>query len=347
MIISRTPFRISFFGGGSDFPEFYKDHPGCTLSTTIDKYCYISAHYLSPFFKFKFRASYARTETVNQASEFQHPLIRECLLYLPIEKGLEISHVSDLPGKTGLGTSSSFTVGLLNVLHAIKGENASPDELAREAIIIERSRVGDLGGHQDQYASAHGGILRIDYQGTEARINRLNLRPQRVAELKRHLQLFFMGTERTSVATLLDLKIGRYALSMTERTPNLILLDQKKRSTLNIEALKQMADMASQAQKILESASDLRQFGKLLNEAWALKKGLANGISNEVVDRAYAAALASGALGGKLLGAGGCGFILLFVPPENQPAVRSQLRHLKEVPFEFSNECSRIIFKDT
>ncbi|MDO9540961.1 MAG: kinase, partial [Kiritimatiellia bacterium] len=131
MIISRTPFRISFFGGGSDFPEFYKDHPGCTLSTTIDKYCYISLHYLSPFFKFRFRASYAKTETVNQASEFQHPLIRECLQYLPTEHGLEIAHVSDLPGRTGLGTSSSFTVGLLNALHAIRSENASSDQLAR------------------------------------------------------------------------------------------------------------------------------------------------------------------------------------------------------------------------
>jgi len=326
MIISRTPFRISFFGGGSDYPEFYKDHPGCTLSTTIDKYCYISAHYLSPFFKFKFRASYAKTETVYQASEFQHPLIRECLLYLPIEKGLEISHVSDLPGRTGLGTSSSFTVGLLNVLHAIKGKKAAPDELAREAILIERSRVGDLGGHQDQYAAAHGGILRIDYQGTEARISRLNLPTQRVAELKRHLQLFFMGTERTSES---------------------ILLDQRKRAALNINALKQMGAMAAHAQAILEDGSDLRQFGKLLNEAWQLKKNLANGISNETIDRAYEAALASGALGGKLLGAGGCGFILLFVTPEKQPAVRNQLSHLQEVPFEFSHEGSLIIFKDT
>ena len=326
MIISRTPFRISFFGGGSDFPEFYKNHPGCTLSTTIDKYCYISTHYLSPFFKFKFRASYARTETVSQAAEFRHPLIRECLLYLPIENGLEISHVSDLPGRTGLGTSSSFTVGLLNALHATRGENISANDLAREAILVERGRVGDLGGHQDQYAAAHGGILRIDYHGTEAMVNRLNPPPQRVAELKQHLQLFFMGTERTS---------------------NSILLDQKKRAALNINALKQMSAMASHAQAILESGPDLRQFGKLLDEAWALKKGLSNGISNETVDQAYEAALASGALGGKLLGAGGCGFLLFFTPPEKQPAVRRKLTHLKEVSFEFSREGSRIIFKDT
>lgn len=325
MIISRTPFRISFFGGGSDFPEFYTDHPGCTLSTTIDKYCYISLHYLLPFFNFKFRASYSKTEAVTRAADFKHPLIRECLLHLSIEQALEIAHVSDLPGRTGLGTSSSFTVGLLNVLHAIRGENVTTDQLAREAILIERERVGDAGGHQDQYAAAYGGFLQIDYQGTETRINRLNLPTQRLAELRQHLQLFFMGTERTS---------------------DLILLDQKKRTPLNIRALKQMTDMAVQAQKILESKSDLRQFGELLNEAWKLKKGLAKGISNETIDQTYEAAKNVGAVGGKLLGAGGCGFVLLFVPPENQPAVRNQLKHLKEVSFEFSDEGSRIIFKD-
>jgi D-glycero-alpha-D-manno-heptose-7-phosphate kinase len=326
MIISRTPFRISFFGGGSDFPDFFKDHPGCTLSTTIDKYCYISVHYLTPFFNFKYRASYARTETVNQASEFQHPLIRECLLYLPVAHGLEISHVSDLPGRTGLGTSSSFTVGLLNALHAIRGEKATPYELAREAILIERERVGDLGGHQDQYAAAHGGMLLVNYTGKKTEANTITLPPQRAAELKSCLQLFFMGTERTSDA---------------------IMLDQKKRTALNINALKKMSAMAGRARKILESKSDLRQFGELLNEAWELKKGLANGISNEAVDRAYAAALEAGALGGKLLGAGGCGFIMLFTPPAKQDAVRGRLANLKEVAFDFSREGSRVIFKDT
>lgn len=325
MIISRTPFRISFFGGGTDFPEFYKDHPGCTLSATIDKYCYISLHYLSPFFKFKFRASYAKTESVDKAAEFQHPLIRECLLFLPVEQGLEIAHASDLPGRTGLGTSSSFTVGFLNVLHAIRGEKVTAEQLAREAILIEREHVGDAGGHQDQYAAAHGGVLCIDYNGADAKINRLNLPPQRLAELKQYLQLFFLGTERAS---------------------NSILLDQKKRTMLNIKALKQMADMAAHARTILEGKSGLRPFGELLNEAWKLKKGLANGISNEMIDQAYEAAQSAGALGGKLLGAGGCGFLLLFTPPEKQAAIRNQLQHLREVCFSFSNDGSRIIFND-
>lgn len=325
MIISQTPFRISFFGGGSDFPEFYKEHRGITLSTTIDKYCYISLHYLSPFFKFRFRASYARTETVLKAEEFQHPLIRECLRYLPTEQGLEISHVSDLPGRTGLGTSSSFTVGLLKALHAIRGEKTSAEKLAKEAILIERQRVGDIGGHQDQYAAVFGGFLRIYYQGTEVRPKQIELSPERLTDFKRYLQLFFMGTERTSEA---------------------ILQDQKKRTALNIPVLKEMAEMADQAQSILEHGHDLHEFGKLLDETWRLKKGLANGISNSIVDQAYDAARAAGALGGKLLGAGGCGFILLFTPPEKQAAVREQLKHFKEVPFEFSGEGSHIIFSD-
>jgi len=325
MIISRTPFRVSFFGGGSDFPEFFKDHPGTTLSSTIDKFCYISLHYLSPFFNFRYRASYAKTETVMEAAEFKHPLIRECLRHLPSAQGLELSHVSDLPGRTGLGTSSSFTVGLLNVLHAMRGEKTEPMQLAREAILIERKKVGDAGGHQDQYAAAFGGFLRIDYLGKEAKISRLNPPAGRMAALKNNLQLFFTGMERAS---------GE------------IMQDQKKRTHLNIAALERMAEMASQAEKILKSDADLREFGKLLDEAWRLKKGLANGISNGAVDQAYDAARAAGALGGKLLGAGGAGFILLFTPPEKQPAVREQLKQLKEVPFEFSTEGSRIIFND-
>ena len=327
MIISRTPFRISFFGGGSDFPEFFRDYHGCTLSTTIDKYCYISIHYLTQFFNFKYRASYARTETVGSASEFQHPLIRECLLYLPVEQGLEISHVSDLPGRTGLGTSSSFTTGLLNALHAIRGEHVSAGQLAREAIAVERERVGDPGGQQDQYAAAHGGLLRIDYSRRGVEVRRPRVGEKRLAQFKKHLMLFYLGTERAS---------GE------------ILSDQKQRTAINVPALKEMAAMADRAQAILEHGpADLLEFGRLLDEAWSLKKTLANGISSGAVDRAYAAARAAGALGGKLLGAGGCGFILLFAPPEKHAAVREGLKGLKEVNFEFAPAGSRIIFKDT
>ncbi len=325
MIIARTPFRISFFGGGTDFPEFYMKHGGATLSTTIDKYCYISLHYLSPFFKFKYRASYAKTESVYQASEFQHPLIRECLLFLPVEQGLEINHVSDLPGRTGLGTSSSFTVGLLNALHAIRKENASAGELALEAIEVERERVGDAGGHQDQYAAAYGGFLHVDYRDSKTSASHVTASSRRLAELKRHLLLFYMGTERTSGA---------------------ILTEQKKRTACNCAALKRMTAMVNEAEEILESSASLTSFGTLLDEAWHLKKSLASEISNESIDQAYVAARNAGALGGKLLGAGGCGFILLFVTPDKQQAVRNELKNFKEVIFNFSNEGSRIIFKD-
>lgn len=325
MIISRTPFRISFLGGGSDFPGFFKNHTGCTLSTTIDKYAYISVHYRSPFFKLKLWASYARTETVNHASEFRHPLIRECLLHLPIEHGLGINHSSDLPGRTGLGTSSSFTVGFLNVLHSIRNESISAEDLAREAIFIERERVGDAGGHQDQYAAAYGGFLRINYQAAKTIVSHVALSSKRLSEFKQYLLLFYMGTERSS---------------------NAILLKQQKRIKINDPALKQMAAMAAMGQEILENNGDLMPFGELLHEAWQLKRSLAEGISNHTVDRIYEAALAAGALGGKLLGAGSCGFILLFVPLKKQTAVRRNLRPLQEVPFEFSSEGSRIIFKD-
>jgi len=325
MIISRTPFRVSFFGGGSDFPEFFREHRGATLSATIDKYCYISLHYLSQFFNFKYRASYAKTETVMEAAEFKHPLIRECLRHLPNRQGLEMSHVSDLPGRTGLGTSSSFTVGLLNALHAMRGEKTDPMQLAREAIVIEREKVGDAGGHQDQYAAAFGGPLFINYHASGTEVNRIALPDGKMTALKNNLQLFFMGMERTS---------GE------------IMQDQKKRTQSNISALERMAEMAAHGKKILENGQDLTEFGKLLDEAWKLKKGLADGISNDAVDQAYGAARAAGALGGKLLGAGGAGFILLFTPPKKQPAVRGQLKQLKEVPFEFSTEGSRIIFRD-
>ena len=325
MIISRTPFRISFFGGGSDFPEFYMNHGGATLSTTIDKYCYISVHYLSPFFKFKHKASYAKTETVDRVSDFQHPLIRECLLYLPVEHGVEIAHASDLPGRTGLGTSSSFTVGLLNTLHAIRSEKITAEDLAREAILIERERVGDAGGHQDQYAAAYGGFLRINYLDTKVTVAHVATASRVISGLKKHLMLFFMGTERAS---------------------DVILTEQKKRTAINCTALKRMVAMVSEAQAILENGSDLTAFGRLLHEGWQLKKSLAEGISSQPVDQAYTSAIGAGALGGKLLGAGGCGFLLLFAAPENHPAVRNQLKHLKEVPFEFSGEGSRIIFKD-
>lgn len=325
MIISRTPFRISFFGGGTDFPDFYEPYGGATLLTSIDKYCYQSIHRLSPFFKHRFRASYSKTELVQTPAEFTHPLIRECLLHLGIETPLEITHIADLPGRTGLGSSSSFTVGLLNVLHTFLGRQAGAEQLAREAIHIERERVRDAGGHQDQYAAAYGGLLRVDFgAGRNIRIKGLALSPERRQAFESHLLLFYLGVEASAEA---------------------ILQEQCRRTTLNVPALREMLALVDHAERVLCGADPLNAFGDLLHESWVRKKGLATGISNTDVDQAYAAGRAAGARGGKLLGAGGRGFLLLCADPAAHPRVREALRHLQEVRFAFGTEGSRIIFQ--
>ncbi|MBN1270387.1 MAG: kinase [Kiritimatiellae bacterium] len=325
MIISRAPFRISFFGGGTDFPAFFNEHGGRTLLTTIDKFCYLSLHELSPFFKYRYRASYARTELVQQASEFQHPLVRECLLFLNPDLRLEITHVSDLPGRTGLGTSSAFTVALLHALHVLLGHKVTPGQLAREAITIERERVGDPGGHQDQYAAAYGGLLHLDFSGPgQVGIQRLDLPGTRSQELEDHLLMFYTGLESSAGEIL--------------RRQESAIPDKQ-------DVLRAMCDTVDRAQAVLCGPGPLLEFGDLLHAAWQMKKGLAQGITNSGVDQAYDAARRAGARGGKLCGAGGRGFLLLFCEPERQPAVRAALRDLLEVPFAFSSEGSSIIFR--
>lgn len=327
MIISRTPFRISFFGGGTDFLQFYREHGGSVLATSIDKYAYLSVHRLSPFFKHRFRASYAQTESVVNPTEFQHPLIRECLLYLRIREGMEISHVSDLPGRTGLGTSSSFTVGLLHALHEFRGDEVNAEELAREAIIVERERVGDSGGHQDQYTAAYGGFIRIDFSGDQlVEVTPLKISPERLDALQERLVLFFLGTEMSAES---------------------ILQEQIRHVSHNTRALAEMHAFVDQAESIICSNQDLCQWGALLHESWERKKSLAKGISNSDVDQAYDAARNVGALGGKVLGAGGRGFLLVYAEPEHQAAIQSALNPLRPVPFRFSPSGSQIIFKSS
>ena len=324
MIISRTPFRISLFGGGTDFPAFFHDHGGAVLSGTIDQYCYLSIHRLAPLFKHRYRASYSRTESVQHPREFQHPLIRETLLLLAPRQGIEISHVADLPGRTGLGSSSSFTVGLLNALHAFHGRQTTPEELARQAIEIERERVGDAGGWQDQYAAAFGGLCRMDFHrdGT-VHPRPLRLSAQRLRELEDGLMLFYMGTD-TSAAE--------------------ILREQNSRHNDNEAALLTTLQLVDQAEAILLGSDPVANLGALLHDAWMLKRSFARGITNPAIDAAYDAARQAGARGGKLLGAGGRGFICLFVEPEIQPLVRQALAPLQEVSFRFSPAGSQIIF---
>ena len=325
MIISRTPFRVSFFGGGTDFPEFYEEHGGTVLLTAIDQYCYISLHALSPFFKHKFRASYATTESVTEPSEFKHPLIRETLLHLMVKQGLEISHVADLPGRTGLGSSSSFTVGLLHAVHAFHGERVTAEDLAREAIIIERDRIGDAGGHQDQYAAAYGGFIRLDFSpNRHVSVKPLAVGPSRLSELESHLMLFYTGLEQSA---------------------EIILNEQRERTHLNTAALLHMKGMVGVAETLLMGRQPLKEFGLLLHEAWVLKKGLSAGITNPHIDQAYEAARRGGAWGGKLLGAGGRGFLLLFAPPDRHAQIRTVLSALQEVTFSCTPTGSEIIFR--
>lgn len=323
MIITRTPFRISFFGGGTDFPEYYHEHGGACLLTTINQYCYISVHPLAPLFTYRFHASYAKTELLDNPASFQHPLIRECLLFLEVTRGMEIVHVADLPGGTGLGTSSSFTVALLHALHLLLGHDVSPEKLAQEAIVIERDRVGDPGGHQDQFAAALGGLQRLDFgPGHQITSIQPEVPPERMAELDSNLLMFYTGMQRPA---------------------NEIQELQSRNTRKNVDVLTTMREMVPAAEDILSGSEDMRAFGDLLDESWRCKRGLVEGISNDLVDHAYEAAMGAGARGGKLLGAGGRGFLLFYVEREKQDAVRGALAELTEVDFAFSHEGSRVI----
>jgi D-glycero-alpha-D-manno-heptose-7-phosphate kinase len=326
MIISRTPFRVSFFGGGTDFPDYYREHGGAVLATSINKFCYLSVHSLGPFFKHRLRVSYAQTETVSHPHEIRHPLVRECLGLLGLDAGMEINHVADLPGRTGLGSSSSFTVGLLNALHAFRGETASADQLAREAIAVERERVGDAGGHQDQYAAAFGGLCRFEFTAGGITAHPLRVETARKQALSDRLLLFFTGME-----------------SSAEQ----ILQEQQKNTARNLPALREMRAMVELAERILTGTDELDSFGRLLHAAWMHKRSLSSGISNAAIDDAYDAALRAGALGGKLLGAGGRGFLLLYADPSQHAALRAALSRLTEIPFQFSETGSQIIFRST
>jgi D-glycero-alpha-D-manno-heptose-7-phosphate kinase len=326
MIISRTPYRISFFGGGTDYPSWYRVHGGQVVATTIDKYCYISARYLPPFFDHNFRVVYSRIENCRTIDEIEHPAVRECLRYLNIEQGLEIHHDGDLPARSGLGSSSSFVVGLLHALHALKGTMPTKTRLAQEAIHVEQTRLRETVGSQDQVLAAHGGCQRIEFlPNDEIRITPVTLHHDRLEEWTSHLMLFFTGIKRTA-ATIAQ----SYA-----------------RETANVEQqLRSMSGMVDEAVQILAGGGDLAAFGRLLHEGWRAKRSLSQHVSNPVVDEIYGEARAAGALGGKLIGAGGGGFMLLFARPSDQERIKNRLHKLVHVPFRFEHDGSRVIFFD-
>jgi len=324
MIISKTPFRISFFGGGTDYPAWYEEHGGAVLSTTIDKYCYINTRYLPPFFEHKHRIVYSNIENVKSINEIHHPVVRALLNHFNIEKGMEIHHDGDLPARSGLGSSSAFTVGMLNCMHALMGNIVSKSELARQAINVERNILKENVGSQDQVAVARGGFNKITFhKGHDFSVEPMTLPKERVSQLENNLMLIFTG-------------FSRFASEIAaEQVKN--IRDRKKELT----ELKQMVDHAV---GILGGDRDIVEFGKLLHESWQLKKCLSDKISNQVLNDLYENALRCGAVGGKLLGAGGGGFMLLFVRPESKEKLRQNLKNYLEVEFSFENEGSQIIY---
>jgi D-glycero-alpha-D-manno-heptose-7-phosphate kinase len=326
MIITRTPYRVSFFGGGTDYPAWSREHGGEVLATTINKYCYLTCRYLPPFFEHRIRVVYSRIEGCNTIDEVQHPSVREALRFLNVTRGVEIHHDGDLPARSGMGSSSAFTVGLLNSLHALHGRFAGKRHLMLESIHLEQEVLKEVVGSQDQAIAAYGGFNRVVFHpSSEISVHPVILPAERIAELARHLMLLYTGIKRTAS----DVADG-YVQQ----------LDAKRRQ------LRLLKQMVGEALAVLSSGQDLRAFGELLHEAWMLKRSLGDKVSNPWVDDLYGTARQAGAVGGKLTGAGGGGFLLLFVPPEAQARVRESLQQMVHVPFNFESAGSQVIHFD-
>ena len=323
MIITRTPLRISFFGGGTDYPTWFRENGGAVLATTIDKYTYLHCRYLPPFFDFRSRIVWSKIEQVQEPSEIAHPAIRGVLEWLKIGDGVEIHHHGDLPARTGLGSSSSFTVGLLHALHALRGELVSKRDLAEEAIYIEQQVLHENVGVQDQIQAAFGGVNRVDiHTDGSFEVAPLVVRPERLDELQRHLLLVYTGLSRHA---------SEIAAEQVSSIPN------KGRE------LRTMRALVDEAQGILCSTKPLDEFGRLLHQSWELKRTLSSKIAPAFVDVIYEQARHAGARGGKLLGAGGGGFMLMFVEPERRKAVIASLKGLLTVPFQFERSGTQLV----
>lgn len=324
MIISRTPFRISLFGGGSDYPAWYKEHGGSVLGFAINKYCYISVRELPPFFEHKHRIVYSAIEMANKVDEIDHPSVRGVLKELGDDKGLEIHHDGDLPARSGLGSSSSFTVGLINALYALDGRMISKRQLAHKAIHIEQGVIKEHVGSQDQVWAAYGGINRIDFATDDS----ISVTPMRISkgrreELRGNLMLCFTGVSRIAET------IARKQIS-----------NLKNRT----DSIHKMTEMVDEAVEILgNDGRPLSELGSLLDQSWRLKRELADGVTNAGIDDAYQAARDAGALGGKVLGAGGGGFMLFYVEPDRRQAVSESLKTMLRVSFDFDMSGSKIV----
>lgn len=326
MIITRTPLRMSFFGGGTDFPAWYLENGGAVLSTTIDKYCYVSLRKLPPFFNEKHKiVFFSKQESFNEIDEIQHPSVRETYRFMNITDGLVMQHDADLPSHSGLGSSSAFTVGLLHALYSLRGKIVTKKRLALEAIHIEQNMIQEAVGSQDQIAVAFGGLNKIDFSCNQnIDVTPITIGREKLNALQSSLMLFFTG-------------FARFSAEIEE--------DKLKNLTDRKTELVKMHAFVEQAIRILDgNVSGYDDFGRLLHETWLLKRSLSNKVSSEHIDDIYRQGIAAGALGGKILGAGGGGFILFFVKPEEREKVSSKLSHLLHVPFHFDTLGTQLIY---
>ena len=321
MIITQTPFRMSFFGGGTDFPGFYREHGGAVLSTTFDKYCYVNVRHLPRFFDYTTELSYAKTERVTDVESIEHPAIREAMKMLDMHE-IRLTYAADLPARSGLGTSSSFAVGMLNAFYALKGKYADKRKLADDAIYLERVLCKESGGIQDQIAASFGGFNKISFNADGYTVSPVIISPERKLRLNDNLMLFFTGFSRFSS----DIQV------------------EAEKSLKSKEAqLLEMLQLVDEAEQVLTSKTDLTEFGKLLDYTWKLKRGITSKVSTDSIDAIYDKAIKAGATGGKLLGAGGGGFLLFYVETEKQKNVLEALNNLLYVPFEFETAGTQVI----
>lgn len=321
MIITQTPFRISFFGGGTDMPTFYNEHGGAVISTSFDKYCYVNVRHLPRFFDYSTELSYSKTERVTVVDRIQHPAIREAMKYLNMHE-IRLTYEADLPARSGLGTSSSFAVGMINAFYALKEKYVDKRKLADDAIYLERVLCAESGGVQDQIAASFGGFNRINFSPDGYTVDPIIISEERKKLLNDNLMLFFTGFSRFSS----DIQISTQR-AVKDKTAQLL----------------EMYSLVDDAEKVLTLKGDLNEFGRLLDHTWKLKRGITSKISTDSIDGLYKKAIQAGATGGKLLGAGGGGFLLFYVESDKRESVKKALENLLYVPFKFENGGTRVI----
>lgn len=324
MIITKTPFRMSFFGGGTDMEEYFKTNGGAVISTTFDKYCYVNVRHLPRFFEYSTELVYSKIERVTNIDTIDHPAIRNAMKMLDMHE-LRLTYEADLPARSGLGTSSSFAVGMLNAFYALKGKYADKKRLADEAIYLERVLCNEAGGWQDQIAASFGGLNRIDFRGNGYEVHPIIISPDRKKQLNYNLMMFFTGFTRFSS------DIQKENKSSSPKDKNAML--------------KEMRSLVDDAENILEDRySDLDDFGRLLDHTWKLKRGTGAAVTTDKIDYLYTKGIEAGALGGKLLGAGGGGFLIFYVQPEKQDSIKAAMKDYMCIPFEFENNGTQIMY---